>query len=105
VDDWEASVAYLRCPAVHYKRIRTTNLLKRSFLEERRRTKVIPRFFEKNCLRLAFASLWRASQRWRSVKMTEIERQQLRLLRRELGLLADEQDTAESRSNGYTAGC
>jgi transposase-like protein len=93
LDDWEASVAYLRCPTVHHKRIRTTNLLERSFLEERRRTKVIPRFFtEKSCLKLAFASLWRASQRWQGVKMTEIERQQLRLLRRELGLLVDEQD-------------
>jgi len=94
-DDWEASVAYLRCPTVHHKRIRTTNLLERSFLEERRRTKVIPRFFtEKSCLKLAFASLWRASQRWQGVKMTDIERQQLRLLRRELGLLVDERDAA-----------
>jgi len=95
LDDWEASVAYLRCPTVHHKRIRTTNLLERSFLEERRRTKVIPRFFtEKSCLKLAFASLWRASQRWQGVKMTEIERQQLRLLRRELGLLRDQEDLA-----------
>jgi putative transposase len=95
LDDWEASVAYLRCPTVHHKRIRTTNLLERSFLEERRRTKVIPRFFtEKSCLKLAFAALWRASQRWQGVKMTEIERQQLRLLRRELGLPLDEQNVA-----------
>ena len=42
-DDWEACVAYLRCPAIHHKRIRTTNLLERSFGEQRRRTKVIPR--------------------------------------------------------------
>ena len=64
-DDWEACVAYLRCPAIHHKRIRTTNLLERSFLEERRRTRTIPRFFsEKSCLKLAFATLWRASQRW-----------------------------------------
>jgi transposase-like protein len=89
-DDWEACVAYLRCPAIHHKRIRTTNLLERSFLEERRRTRTIPRFFsEKSCLKLVFATLWRASQRWQGVKMTEIERQQLKLLRRELGLLPD----------------
>jgi putative transposase len=89
-DDWEASIAYLRCPAIHHKRIRTTNLLERSFLEERRRTRTIPRFFsEKSCLKLVFATLWRASQRWQSVRMSEIERQQLRLLRRELGLLPD----------------
>ena len=89
-DDWEACVAYLRCPAIHHKRIRTTNLLERTFLEERRRTRTIPRFFsEKSCLKLVFATLWRASQRWQGVRMTEIERQQLRLLRRELGLLPD----------------
>ena len=70
-DDWEASVAYLRCPAIHHKRIRTTNLLERSFLEERRRTRSIPRFFsEKSCLKLVFATLWRASQRWQGVKMS-----------------------------------
>jgi putative transposase len=87
-DDWEACVAYLRCPAIHHKRIRTTNLLERSFLEERRRTRTIPRFFsEKSCLKLVFATLWRASQRWQGVRMSEIERQQLKLLRRELGLL------------------
>jgi transposase-like protein len=91
-DDWEACVAYLRCPAIHHKRIRTTNLLERSFLEERRRTRTIPRFFsEKSCLKLVFATLWRASQRWQSVRMTEIERQQLKLLRRELGQLADDE--------------
>jgi putative transposase len=89
-DDWEACIAYLRCPAVHHKRIRTTNLLERSFLEERRRTKVIPRFFtEKSCIKLVFATLWRGSQRWQGVKMSEFERQQLKLLRRELGLLPD----------------
>jgi transposase-like protein len=89
-DDWEACLAYLRCPAIHHKRVRTTNLLERSFLEERRRTRTIPRFFsEKSCLKLVFATLWRASQRWQGVRMSEIERQQLKLLRRELGLLPD----------------
>lgn len=78
-DDWEACIAYLRCPRVHHKRIRTTNLLERSFLEQRRRTKVIPRFFnERSCLKLVFATLWRASQRWQNVKMSEFERQQLK---------------------------
>jgi transposase-like protein len=93
-DDWEACIAYLRCPHVHHKRIRTTNLLERSFGEQRRRTKVIPRFFtERSCLKLVFATVWRASQRWQGVKMSEFERQQLKLLRRELGLLDDEQDS------------
>ena len=89
-DDWEACVAYVRCPTIHHKRIRITNQLERNFLEERRRTRTIPRFFsEKSCLKLVFATLWRASERWQGVRMSEIERQQLQLLRRELGLLPD----------------
>jgi putative transposase len=104
-DDWEASIAYLRCPAIHHKRIRTTNLLERSFLEERRRTRTIPRFFsEKSCLKLVFATLWRASQRWQGVRMSEIERQQLKLLRRELGLLPDgTQDTVGFKAQRLAA--
>ena len=104
-DDWEACVAYLRCPAIHHKRIRTTNLLERSFLEERRRTRTIPRFFsEKSCLKLVFATLWRASQRWQGVRMSEIERQQLRLLRRDLGHLADaKHDTIEHNAGRLVA--
>jgi transposase-like protein len=104
-DDWEACVAYLRCPAIHHKRIRTTNLLERSFLEERRRTRTIPRFFsEKSCLKLAFATLWRASQRWQGVRMSGIERQQLKLLRRELGLQPDgTQDAAGFKAQRLAA--
>jgi len=43
-DDLEASLAHLKLPVVHRKHIRTTNLVERSFEEERRRAKVIPRF-------------------------------------------------------------
>ena len=85
-EDWEACIAYLRCLAIHHKHIHTTNLLERSFLEQRRRTKVIPRFFtEKSCLKLVFATLWQASQRWQGVRMSEFELQ-IALLRKELGL-------------------
>jgi putative transposase len=104
-DDWDVCVAYLRCPAIHHKRIRTTNLLERSFLEQRRRTKVVPRFFtEKSCLKLVFATLWQASQRWQGVRMSEVERQQLKLLRRELGLLTDDkQDTIALQARQFAA--
>ena len=48
------------------------------FVEERRRSKVIPHFFdERSCLKLVFATLWRASQRWRGVRFTEMEKKQL----------------------------
>ena len=77
-DDLQASLAHLKLPSLHQKMIRTTNLCERSFVEERRRSKVIPRFFdEKSCLKLVFATLWRASQRWRDVRFTEMEKRQL----------------------------
>jgi putative transposase len=77
-EDLEATLAHLKLPSLHQKMVRTTNLCERSFVEERRRTKVIPRFFdEQSCLKLVFATLWRASQRWRGVRFTAMERQQL----------------------------
>ncbi|MER3456123.1 MAG: hypothetical protein C4304_04415 [candidate division GAL15 bacterium] len=77
VEDLEASLAHLRLPAAHRKHIRTTNLVERSF-EERRRAKVIPRFrSERECLKLVFAVLWRASERWRRVQFSEHEQKQL----------------------------
>ncbi len=42
--DLDHLVMHLRWPSEHRKRIRTTNLLKRTFVEVRRRTKVIGRF-------------------------------------------------------------
>jgi transposase-like protein len=86
-DDLEACWSYLRCPAVHHRRIRTTNLLERAFVEQKRRTKTIPGFWtEKSCLKLVFATLWQTSQRWRGVRMSEFEQQQLLQLRADLGL-------------------
>ena len=77
-DDLEASLSHLKLPSLHQKMIRTTNLCERSFVEQRRRTKVIPRFFdEKGCIKLVFATLWRASQRWCGVRFTTLEQQQL----------------------------
>jgi transposase-like protein len=61
----------LRFPGEHRKRIRTTNLLERTFAESRRRTKVIPRFpKERSCLTLVYATLITASQKWRGIRMT-----------------------------------
>ncbi len=86
-DDLEASLAHLRVPAAHRKSVRTTNLIERSFLEERRRTKIIPRFFdERSCLKLVYATLVRASQRWQRIRITDTDRAQLARLRQELRL-------------------
>jgi hypothetical protein len=80
-------------------------LLERCFLEERRRTKVIRRFFiEKSSIKLVLATLWRTSQRWQGFRMSDIERQQVNLLRRELGQLADaEQETVEFKAERLAA--
>jgi transposase-like protein len=84
-EDLDALLAHLRLPARHRIFCRTTNLIERSFEEERRRTKVIPRFTdERSAMKLVFASLIRCSQRWSRVSITDIERHQLRLLRAEL---------------------
>lgn len=77
-DDLEASLAHLKLPGRHRKTVRTTNLCERSFVEQRRRAKVLPRFRgEKECLKLVFATLWRASERWRKVKFTQLEQAEL----------------------------
>mgnify|MGYP000107443811 FL=1 len=86
-DDLEACLSFLRCPPLHHKRIRTTNLIERAFEEQRRRTKTIPRFWdEKSCLKLVFATLMQTSERWQNVRMSDIEVAMLMQLRRELGL-------------------
>jgi transposase-like protein len=86
-DDLEACLSFLRCPALHHKRIRTTNLIERAFEEQRRRTKTIPRFWdEKSCLKLVFATLMQTSERWQNVRMSAVEVTMLIQLRRELGL-------------------
>src|SRR5207253_6999799 len=84
-DDFEACIAHLRFPLAHRRAIRTTNLLERLFGEERRRTKVIPHAFgERAVLKLMYAALIRAAERWRGLRMTEFECRQLTTIRNEL---------------------
>jgi transposase-like protein len=79
-DNLDALVAHLHWPSEHRKRIRSTNLLERTFVEVRRRTKVIGRFpGETSALSLIWAVLELTSRGWRGVVMTprsvaEIER-------------------------------
>ena len=84
-DDFEACIAHLRFPLGHRRAIRTTNLLERLFGEERRRTKVIPHAFgERAVLKLMYAALIRAAERWRGIRIIEFERRQLRAIRDEI---------------------
>ena len=69
-DDFGACIAHLRLPVTHRRFDRTTNLLERLFVEERRRLKIIG---EKPVLKLMFGALIRAAERWRGLRFTEFE--------------------------------
>ena len=84
-DDFEACIAHLQFPVNHRRTIRSTNLLERLFVEERRRTKTIPHAFgERAVLKLMYAALIRGSRGWCRLRITEFERRQLQALRAEL---------------------
>jgi putative transposase len=84
-DDFEACVAHLRPPVTHRRGARTTNLLERLFVEERRRLKIVPNGFgEKPVMKLMFGALIRAAERWRGLRFTEFELRQLTAPRKEL---------------------
>jgi transposase-like protein len=84
-EDLEACLVYLKFPKAHWLRIRTTNLLERTFGEGRRRTKVVGRFFtEGACLQLLYATLITASQTWRGVSMTPAILRELGAIRHRL---------------------
>jgi transposase-like protein len=83
--DLDFLIAHLRFPSQHRKRIRTTNLLERTFVEVRRRTKVIGRFpGETSALSLIWAVLELTSRGWRGVKMNPKTVAEIERLRREL---------------------
>ncbi len=78
LDDFDACIAHLKCPPRHRKAVRTTNMLERLFEEERRRSKVAPTLFgERPVMKMMFAAVTRASERWRGIKITELELKQL----------------------------
>lgn len=85
MDDFEACIAHLRLPVTHRRAIRTTNLLERLFVEERRRLKIIPNAFgEKPVLKLMFGAMIRAAEHWRAIRITDFERRQMAAVRRDL---------------------
>ena len=84
-DDFEACIVHLRMPITHRRAFRTTNLLERLFVKERRRLKIIPNAFgEKAVLKLMFGAMIRAAERWRAIRVSELERRQMRAVRKEL---------------------
>jgi putative transposase len=85
-DHVDQLVAHLRFPLEHRKRTRSTNLLERTFVEVRRRTKIIGRFpGETSALSLIWAVLELASRGWRGITMTPKAVAQIERLRRRRG--------------------
>lgn len=103
-DDFEHLVTYLRFPREHWKRIRHSNFIERTFGETRRRVKVIGRLpGEASCISLVFAVLDRASKGWRGVEMTPIVVRRLQNLRRQLFGRPDERDESAAPKAVVTA--
>ena len=89
--DRAALTVYLRFPAEHWRRIRHTNLIERTFGETRRRVKVIGRLpGEASCLSLVWAVLDRASHGWRGLTYTPAITRHLTELRHQLDNSADD---------------
>jgi hypothetical protein len=66
--------------------------------------KVIPRFpDEKAALKLVFATMIRAVDRWCCVSISDLPRHQLKLLRVELGLDPPPANTVTTKPTGATA--
>ena len=72
MDDFEACIAHLQFPVTHRRAVRTTNLLERFFVEERRRLKIIPNAFgEASC---SEADVRRAHPRCRTLACCQSHR-------------------------------
>ena len=85
LDDLASLTTFLRFPREHWRRIRHTNLIERTFGESRRRVKVIGRLpGERSCLSLVWAVLDRASRGWRGVDMNPANVRLLQQLRADL---------------------
>ncbi len=94
--DLDALVCHLRFPTAHRKRIRSTNLLERTFVEVRRRTKVIGRFpGETSALCLIWAVLELSSRGWRGVVMSPRAVAEIERLRRRQTNEPDQPSTTE----------
>jgi putative transposase len=68
--DLSDCLTFFRFPPRHWKRLRTSNALERTFREVKRRTRVVGRFpNERSALSLVWAVLERDAERWRGVVM------------------------------------
>ena len=98
--DLEACLAHLAFPAGHRRYIRTTNLIERAFVEQKRRTKVIPAHInEKGAMKLVYGSLIRAARDWQRVGMDPLELAELKHLRKTM--IPDDEIITENNNISY----
>jgi len=84
-EDLQACLVHLKYPYGHRRCIRTTNLIERSFVEQKRRTKIIPSHVnEKGAMKLVYGTLIRAAQRWQRVTLDESDLVLLQILRKSM---------------------
>jgi len=64
-EDLEELLAFFECPAKHWKRIRTTNVIERCFVEVRRRIRTMCAFTTRSsCERILYAVFKRMNDNW-----------------------------------------
>ena len=64
-EDLEELLAFFDCPSVHWKRLRTTNVIERLFVEVRRRIRTMCAFTTRSsCERILFSVFDRMNQHW-----------------------------------------
>lgn len=106
-DDAEASLNHLHLPLRHRLYARTTNLVERSFVEERRRTKTIPHLWdEKSLVKLVFATLIRVSDRWSQRQFNRLEQNMIIELRNKIlgeDAMTYQDATTRRRRSAYRA--
>jgi transposase-like protein len=77
--------------------IRTTNLIERLFVEERRRLKIIPKALgERAVLKPMLCAMTRTAERWSAIRFTEFERRRIDALRNDLASQCNAADTVPS---------
>ena len=100
LEDAEASLNHLEVPQRHQQYVRTSNLAERAFVEERRRTKVIPHLQdERSLVQLVFAVLIRVSEKWNKKSFSALEQQQIRRLRQQRQLDEQEESIGDPITN------
>ena len=76
-----------------------TNLIERSFVEEKRRTKVIPQHInERGVIKLVYGVLIRAAERWQRVTVSDLDMVILKTIKKTM--VSDQQEDRISYKMG-----